>query len=362
MRKILTPVFFCMLFSIVLISCKKNSDQNNPNASFEKLGDQLINNITGFALNGDPLCRSGNGDVVRWRSATSDWGRVGDLTNIPSGYFIEARCEDAQGNFYGVVINNGNYTLPTGTGNWIKLVLPDIDTIAYGSQEQYDNAPFANNKGDIAVQTHRIKNGADHIRIYIKTAGSSTWTIASDRTLDYARIVCLADNGDVFLQNKGIPGGGPTVLKAGSNVVIPVADCAGSTILPYCGSDFGVNPAGDIAFHGGTRHMYLMKSATTYPSTAELVYDIPENTCCFNNGFYYLSDGTALGMANMGGYDEYFLYIRKSGASNWYKAPSLPSDGGITVYIKVNAKGELFTASLDPYATNGTGPLFRIHY
>ncbi len=325
--------------------------------TYEQLGDLQVNELTGSGMNGDLLGRGGDGGGVRWRAATSTWEHVGKLLTLAPAYRLYPRCEDAAGTIYAEVINNGIWMLPMGAQDWVPMPLPDSATES--------GRPFASAKGDLVLQTKRMMPDlTTHLGIYRKPAGSTAWTLASDRILDFYDVVGLADDGDVFLMNKASPDQSPLVLQASATAPVQLANCAGPTIFPYCSASILVNAGGDALFYGGgSRHLYLLKSSPTYPATPELVFDFPDSTCCFNGGEALLADDTVVARMNQGGYDPYFLYVHKPGAASWVQAPPLPQeDGNHSVDIFANTKGELFTSSILLGQTTSTGPAYRVHF
>lgn len=349
-----------LLAMLLLGACKKSSNSSK-GITFELLNETPVNTITGFAVNGDPLCRDATAQPIRFRSATKDFGRLGSFSGLASAYILSPRCEDASGNLYGDVVNNGAWWLPAGTSVWVRFSIPDPDTeAAAGVITPY---PVANNMGDVVMQTNRIKNGISHLRLYRKAAGSTTWTIANDRTLDSYDIAALSDNGDVFLVDRQHIGT-PLVLKAGSTTMAQIVDCAGATILPYCQFPIYANSHGDVLFcQGGlgSVHMYTVKSASGYPATAALLFDRPTNTAsAFSGG--YLPDGTVVTRMNPGNYDPFWLYIRGSGEGSWRKAKIPNDDIEHSADIMINLKGEVFTFSIPLGNMSGTGLLYKVNF
>ena len=349
-------VLLCLMVAALLMpGCDKNSGTTE--ASFQPLGDQLVNELTGFGSNGDPLARAVNGEMLRYRQSTGNWERVGAS---PSPSRLSPRSEDALGNVYADSPGPENWWLPAGTPTWMRLVLPDSDV---DTKDFRTSVVFSNNAGDVVTQTHRTKGGVDHVRVYRKLAASTAWKLASDRALDFFNITGLADNGDVFLVNKSVPGEGPKVLKASSSTLESVSDCGGAIILPYCALGALSNSAGAIVFYGGgaNRHMYRINPGVTYPVAAEAVFDMPADVCCFNGGTAYLADGTIAARMNQGGYDPHFLYVRRPDADGWSQTTLPQDDGGHSVDIRANGKGDLFTWSIPLGAPeNGAGVVYRV--
>ena len=339
----------------LLPSCSSSS--SDANISFAQLGDVTVNQLSGSGMNGDLLARGANGEMVRWRVATSVWEHVGHpfLSGI-----LFPRAEDDLGNIYGEVTLAGNWVLSVGTMDWVRVPLMGADT----DQDRI----FGTTRGELVMQSHRGAQGAAITsRIYRKAPGSTAWVLASERPEDNRAIVGLADNGDVFLASLGERDSmNPTVLRAGSSVPAPVVDCSGAVILPYCGSYILTNDGGDVLFYGGRnqgRHLYFMNATASYPSTARLIGDLPESTCCFNGGQALLDDGTVAARMNHGGYDQYFLYVLKAGASSWSEGATLPQeDGGHSVDLFATNQGALYTWSIELGRTTSTGAAYRVRY
>lgn len=349
-----------LIFSVTLLlqACKK--DSSTPAAiTFEKLGDVPVGGLTGFAANGDPLGGNATGEAIRWNSTARQWERLGGPFTLSNGSRLAVVAEDAAGNFYGNSSYQGNFVLAAGSSTWQPVSLPDTEPALY----QTANPPFTNASGTVVLQTRRQTSAGIRERIYRKNPGTSSWTRVNERPTDNLAIVQLADNGDVFLENQGQGAPGVYVLKAGATALVPVMNCAGTVVLPYCGFQVGVSPAGDVVFHqGGTgsRQMYRIAAGATYPATAQELYKLPDGTSNFFD-FAALSNGTTLGVANNGGYGTYKLYLRTAAASGWQEAPALPGSGGSTyVYVRTNRQGQAYTASRQSAA--GQGSVYRINF
>ena len=170
-----SPLLCLLIIPAVLLgvanSCKKKG-ANSVNPSYEGLGIITVQYLTGFALNGDPLCRGTDESVLRWSADKKEWSRVGTLPKINSGYYFEAKCEDALGNFYGVVFDSGCYILPQGATTWAKLNLHSVDSNMSATSETKVSL-LSNNNGDIAMLSENRLN--THVRILRKMAASNTW-------------------------------------------------------------------------------------------------------------------------------------------------------------------------------------------
>ncbi len=354
-----SSAFRCLARTLLAATCFTLSCSSSSTAvdvRYDQAGELTVNNMTGAAMNGDLLARGGDGGVVRWRAATSTWEHVGKLPVLVGAQTLSARCEDAAGNVYGDVPYNGVWMLPVGTQDWVKLVID--------SDAQLER-PFANNKGEVVIQTRRVMPDGEHVRVYRTSGGPGGWKLASDRVGvgDAFTVLGIADSGDVFFENLPYPEQSPMVLQAGSDTLKPIIDCAGTAILPYCGLHMVLDVHGNVLFYGNiyVRHNYLLRASATYPSTAEQLYDMPTDTCCFNGGQALLPDGTFVARMNHGGYDLYYLYVRKPGATEWFQSPLLPNeDGATSVSILATGDGSLFTSSIPLGRTTSTGPVFRV--
>ena len=346
-----------LLLGLLLLAagCKKD-DPNGGAITFDKLGDVSISGLTGFAANGDPLGISGGGDALRWRSTSGQWERVGSLTAAPGGGSVAAVAEDAAGNYYGTTLFSSSYVLAAGSSTWQPVSLPDTDTPLY----QAANPPLVNASGTVVLQSRRQTANGIRERIYRKDPGATAWTRINDRPTDNMGIVQLADNGDIFLLNQGQGAPGLYVLRPSATALVPVMDCAGTVVLPYCGFQVGVSPAGDVVFHQGgigSRQLYRISAGATYPATARELYKLPDGTASFFD-FAALSNGTTLGQANDGGYGPFFLYIRRAGADAWQQAPKLPGTG--YVYVRTNRQGQAYTGSRQ--SASGQSNIYRINF
>ncbi len=345
------------LFSlfVLLQSCKKDETAAPSTVTYEKLGDVTVNGLTGFAANGDPIGTDGSSQAIRWNSASKQWERL-PATPTVNGTPLGVVGEDAVGNFYAAASPGGNYILPAGTTTWQPVPLPDTDPPLYLNSD----LPFINAAGTVVMQSRRQTSAGVRVRLYRKSAGASTWTRVLDRPADNVGIVQLADNGDVFMQNTSQGASELLVLTANATALVPVANCGGTVVLPYCSFQLGVSPAGDVVyFQGGTgsRQLYRIPAGASYPTTAAQLYVLPDGTATFFD-FAALSNGTSLGVANDGGYGTYYLYIRTAQATGWLKAPNLPGAG--YVYVRTNRQGQSFTASRQSAAAKGS--VYRINY
>ena len=349
-------LFFSVLLPLSILPACTKKKADSANVSFEKLGIAKVKYLTGFALNGDPICRGTDENVLRWSNSKKEWSVLGTLPNLPSGYFMEAKCEDAQGNFYSSVSDSGCYVLIGGTGTWKKLDLNYVNATLTSTSEWKADI-LSNNKGDVAMQTEKRSGGS--VKTLRKTAASNTWELILDDSVWVGNLLKITDNGDVFRAGTDI---GLHVIKAGTNTSVKVTDCTPSVALnnAYCGYKAAVNQTGGIMFYGGLGEMpmFWLNAGATYPAKPVQVFDRPENTCCFNAGFEYLADGTCLGQANKGGYDDYYLYIRKNGASSWTKAETISDISTKIIYFRANAKGEVYAGP----ASLGEYPLYKLSY
>lgn len=319
--------------------------------SYEKLGEAAVAGITGFARNGDPLGVTPAGDLSRWRAETKDWGRLGVPPTLQQGESLAPNCEGADGTFYASSTYAENYELRSGQTAWAKLAI----TVDGGTLEPV----VANNNGEVVMQVR----ASDRNVVYRFRTTDKTWVQASSRPLDRLSIARLADDGSVYFQNTTDPSNGPSVLTATSNSLVPVYDCKGATILPYCSFQFAVSPTGSIALsQGGTGSRKIFKSDGTkaFPTTARELFSLPDGTASFFD-FTLLGSGVVLGTANNGGFGQYDLYLRKEGAADWQKAPELPgASGGSYVIVRANNKDELFTSSRQ--SARGPGSVYRIRF
>lgn len=96
---------FLFLLSFLLLSfsaCKKKDSGSKP-ISFDQMGDTRLNDITGFAMNGDVLgtVANQNGwDNLRYRAASKQWERIGANAGQPNGVRLIVLAEDAEGTYY----------------------------------------------------------------------------------------------------------------------------------------------------------------------------------------------------------------------------------------------------------------------
>lgn len=340
---------------VLLQGCKKDETAAPSSVTYEKLGDVMVNGLTGFAANGDPIGSDGTSQAVRWNSAGKQWERL-PATPTVNGTAPAVVGEDAAGNFYASAALGGNYVLPAGTTTWQPVPLPDTDQPLYLTSDP----PFINTAGTVVMQSRRQTSAGARVRLYRKSAGASTWTRLLDRPADNGAIVQLADNGDVFMRNTIQTTSELLVLKANATTLVPVANCSGTVVLPYCSFQTGVSPAGDVVyFQGGTgsRQLYRMPAGAAYPATAAELYVLPDGTATFFD-FAALSNGTCLGTANDGANGAFYLYLRTAQASGWLKAPDLPGVG--YVYVRTNRQGQSFTASRQ--SASAKGSVYRINY
>ena len=332
--------------AVLLAGCSSSSDPVE--VTYAPLSDLPLNQLTGSAMNGDPLGREVDGGAVRWRASTATWEHVGR----PVSGRLYPECEDAAGNMYGIVLARGTWMLPAGSMDWIPVPLVDGDA-------SWD-PPFANTKGDLAIQAHH----GGMLRIYRKNAGSSELVLASERPDDKFGIHGFADSGDVFLQTIGGDPAPAYVLPAGASTIALVVDCS-TTIEPYCGLSFVANTRGDLLFFGGgigTRHVYKLDTTSSYPATGSLVFDLPDEYCCFEGGPDLLGDGTVVGRMHSNDTDADSLFLRTSDASVWSQSTLPNDDGEHSADILATLTDELYTASINLGDTNGSGPAFRVSY
>ncbi len=335
---------FPLLFLLSFAGCKKD-DPNTVDVSYEKLSE-VKSGLVGFTRKGNPLGLTDQ-RASRWNPDSKQWERLTDSVTLVGIAPLVARCEDGDGNFYETGSDYHFYTIKAGTRKWQPLVLPDVDSALYQSA----NFPISNSNGTVAIQTCRQTAAGLQNRIYSRSPGSDVWTLINDRPKDNLFIQDIAENGDIFLAYSESDA---HVVKAGSKTLVPVADCNGSVALPYCSSSFGVAPNGAVVFYPGinSRVLYRIEANTGYPTTASELCKMPDKAAFFFS-FNALSNGTIMGMANMGGYDEYFLFIRRAGASEWTKAPSVPGQG--YVYVKANRLGQAYTSS-------NSGIVYKINF
>jgi hypothetical protein len=301
-------------------------------------------------LNGDPLARAEDGNPVRWRVATSTWEHLGNPLNggVKTAQFAP-RTEDAAGTIY-----SDASMLTAGSRDWVPTTFPGQSTSL--------QRPWGNGKGDLVVQG----TGGGKAVLYRKPAGSTTFTLASERPADKMVVIGLSDGGDVFL----FPAGGdppptPLVLPNGKSDVVPVLDCKAPN-HDACGLGVLVNPRGDVLFYGGglgTRHMYRLDATATYPGTAKPLYDFPDGACCFNGGQALLADGTLLARMNDGANGDYMLYVHKPGAGAWSDPVLLPGEDTLhSVDIFATVNGAVFTNNIVLGDVYGGGPAYRVGY
>lgn len=353
------PLAILLAATLLGTSCQDDSDAT-PSVGYEQVGDLKIAGISGFGLNGDLLGVGNDKQPLRWRQASQDWLKLGTDFIIPLYGNVAPYCEDAQGNYYGATSGKRPFVLATGATRWRHLFIPGVDSV----DARVFNRPFGNVNGDVVLQVRAVLPTGVRDRIYRKAAGATTWVLLNDRPRDPEgdplTIRTYANNGDVFLEHGNRPSNPPVVLKNGTSALADVTACSGAVVLPYCTFHFAISPNGDVSFsNGGTgsRKVYSMKAPGTYPGTATYAYDLPNDACSL---FYehYLSDGTLLGLANDCRYGEYFLFIRKPEASQWYKAPSLP--GFPSAQLVVSPRGEVYTTSQS--GPNQGDFVYRIKY
>ncbi|HTO16776.1 MAG TPA: hypothetical protein VLZ83_13485 [Edaphocola sp.] len=352
-------IYLAILSALLLqTGCKK--DPNKVDVTFEGLGDVRVNNITGFAFNGDPLCYTAAGSNVRWQSSNKQWERVGSDAVGPVGSRLYLIAEDKIGTYYAKNETAELFELTTGSSTWQSLNFADGDTMAFPSF----GSLMINSTGDMVVNIHRqLKSGGERSRVYRRAAGNTAWVRLNDRPADDMRLVQYLDNGEIFLQEEYTVNYNLYSLKAAGGELQPVFDCTGTVIKPYCGLQSSVSSAGEVyTFQGGlgTHIIYRAAAKGAYPITASEGFFLPDEAT-MTYGIYTLKNGSVLTYGNNGGNEATGYYVRSAGASSWKLLPEFPGNG-LSISIFVNRQGQLFSHRQQLGFPNSEDLVYRVNY